>query len=67
MAEEHHTEEPLKVHGDKLAEAFIQAHLVDAPVLPEHPRDRLPSRHPAAPQAAPTSPGVRAGVINHVG
>lgn len=48
MAEEHHTEEPLKVHGDKLAEAFIQAHLVNAPDLPEHPSTRLPSRHPAA-------------------
>ncbi|WP_229072677.1 hypothetical protein [Actinoplanes sp. DH11] len=48
MAQEHHTEEPLKFHGDKLAEAFVHAHLADAPPLPEHPADRLPSRHPAA-------------------
>ncbi|BBH71019.1 hypothetical protein ACTI_77040 [Actinoplanes sp. OR16] len=48
MAEEHHTEPPLKVHGDKLAEAFIQAHLVNAPELPPHPSAKLPGRHPAA-------------------
>ncbi|WP_433825166.1 hypothetical protein ACQP2E_23890 [Actinoplanes sp. CA-015351] len=52
MAEEHHTEPPLKVHGDKLAEAFIQAHLVNAPALPDHPSVKLPDRHPAAPQPA---------------
>jgi hypothetical protein len=52
MAEEHHTEEPLKFHGDKLAEAFIHAHLVNAPALPDHPTVKLPGRHPAAEKQA---------------
>ena len=58
MAELHTPEEPKKFHGDKLAEAFVHAHLTTE-LKPEHLAklgDDLPGRHPASP--APSSAGV---------
>ena len=60
MAELHIPEEPKKFHGDKLAEAFVHAHLTTE-LKPEHLAklgDELPGRHPAS----PTSPSAALGV-----